>query len=140
MRKIVITLRILVGLSFLGSAIGKFTGGTDSVRDQLELAPWFWILVGAVELVGALALLASVWVMRLALPAGLLFVALMVGALVSHIRIGDPVSDMVAPAVLLLLSATISATAFWEDLALRDSLANRIAVSPDHVERRQTNV
>lgn len=138
MRRIGIVLRILVGLAFVVSAAGMFIEA-ESVASELQLATWFVILVTVVKFAGAVGLLTSFWIPRLALPSALLFVAVMAGALVTHIRIDDPVSNMIPPAVLLVLASVIAAIAFWEDLELRDSLASRIAVGPDFSERRQTN-
>lgn len=126
MRKIGIGLRIILGLAFSASAIGKFTGGADAMRDQLELAPWFWMLVGVIELAGGVALLLSLRINRLALPVGLLFVGTMAGAVVSHIRVDDPLSTMVAPLALLILAAIVSGIALQEDDELRYGIAERI--------------
>lgn len=139
MRRISIVLRILAGLAFIGSAAGMLAD-VDTMARDLQLETWFLTVVSIVKLASGIGLLASIWLSRLALPAGLLFVALMAGAVVTHIRIDDPVSNMAAPAVLLLLSAAIAAISFWEDLELRSSVAQRIAVSPDYGDRSQTNV
>lgn len=77
-----------------------------------------------IELAGALALLASLWYVRLALPAGVWLTGLMIGALVAHIRVDDPVSMMVVPAVLLILSAVIAVLGYqqaWVDREIEES-------------------
>lgn len=138
MRVVGFILRILVGLFFLTSAIPKFTGGADEVRADLEIATWFWQLTGVVELVGALALLASLWYVRLALAAGVWLVGLMIGALVAHVRVGDPVSDMVFPAVLLILSAVI-ATLAWQRAGIGERApAGDQAGPPVDLERKDS--
>lgn len=113
MRIASIVLRILIGLVFTSQSFLKLTGSADAWRDDLQIAPWFWILTGVVQLIGALGLFVSLRYERLSIPAGLLFVVVMLGALAAHIRVSDPVSDMVLPLVLLLLSSTIVAIS-WQ--------------------------
>lgn len=129
MRMLSIALRILVGLVFTGQAVMKLTGVQNEWRDDLQVAPWFWVLTGIIQLVGALGLFASLRVERLAIPSGLLFVGVMLGALATHIRAGDPVSALIFPAILLLLAAGIVATG-WQlagESVARDSGRQRDA-------------
>jgi uncharacterized membrane protein len=109
MRILSIVLRIIVGIVFLAQGVMKLTGVQNEWRDDLQVAPWFWALTGVIQLAGALGLLASLRFERLIVPSGLLFVFVMLGAIVQHVRIDDPVSHMLFPAVLLLLSAAIAA-------------------------------
>lgn len=109
MRKLAIGLQVLLGLAFLASAVPKLTGGGDAMREHLELAPWFWGLTTLVEIVGAVGLLAGISFPRLAAPAGLWIVALMAGALGAHLRVGDPVANMVPAAVYGVLALVVVA-------------------------------
>src|SRR5215217_2912541 len=86
-------LQVLLSLAFLASAILKLAGAADDMREHLEIAPWFWILTALVEIVGA---------------AGLLVAALMGGALVAHLRAGDPFTSMVPAAVYLVLALAVA--------------------------------
>lgn len=104
-----IGLQVLLGLGFLVSAILKLTGTADAMRDQLEIAPWFWTFTALVEIVGAVGMLAGIRFPRLAVPAGLWIVALMAGALVAHLRVGDPFTNMI-PAVVYLVLALVVVT------------------------------
>jgi putative oxidoreductase len=81
----------------------------DDTREHLEIAPWFWILTALVEIVGAAGMLAGINLPRLATPAGLWIAALMGGALVAHLRVGDPFTSMVPAAVYLVLALTVVA-------------------------------
>jgi hypothetical protein len=102
-------LQILLGLAFLASAILKLAGVADDTREHLEIAPWFWVLTALVEIVGAAGMLAGIKLPRLAAPAGLWIAALMGGALVAHLRVGDPFTSMVPAAVYLVLALTVVA-------------------------------
>ncbi|CAN5635408.1 hypothetical protein BH24ACT21_BH24ACT21_06160 [soil metagenome] len=102
-----IGLQVLLGLGFLASAISKLTGAADAMRDQLDIAPWFWILTALVEIVGAAGMFIGIKFPRLALPAGLWIAALMVGALIAHLRVGDPFTNMIPAAAYLLLALVV---------------------------------
>ena len=106
MHRVTIILQVLLGLGFLFSGLGKITGGMNDVRDDLEIASWFWSLTAVVEIIGAAGLLASLKIPRLAAPAAGWLVALMVGAIIAHVRVED-FSNLAAPVVLLVLSAVV---------------------------------
>ena len=102
-------LQILLSLAFLTSAILKLAGAADAMREHLEIAQWFWVLTALVEIVGAARMLVGITFPRLAAPAGLWIAALMGGALVAHLRVGDPFTSMVPAAVYLVLALTVVA-------------------------------
>lgn len=120
MRIVSIVVRVLLGLVFLAQGITKVAGMQNAWRDDLEIAPWFWVLTGIIQTAGALGLFASLRYESLAIPSGLVFVVVMLGALATHIRIGDPVSEMIAPAVLLLVAGLIVALG-WQQTQSTDS-------------------
>lgn len=101
-------LQVLLSLAFLASAILKLAGAADDMREHLEIAPWFWILTALVEIVGAAGMLVGIRFPRLAAPAGLWIAALMGGALVAHLRAGDPFTSMVPAAVYLVLALAVA--------------------------------
>ncbi len=108
MRIASIVLRVLVGLVFVFQGIVKLSGAANDWRDDLQVAPWAWVAIGVIQLAGAIGLFASFRYQRLIVPSALYFVAVMIGAIIQHIRIDDPVSEMVFPAVLLLMSGAIA--------------------------------
>ena len=109
MRRLAITLQVLLSLLFLFSATMKLTGGTEDVRLHLGIAPWFWALTAMVETFGAVGLLAGLNSPRLAVLAGLWLGATMLGGIVSHALVGDPPAEMLAATVLLALALTVVA-------------------------------
>jgi uncharacterized membrane protein YphA (DoxX/SURF4 family) len=98
--------RLLAGLAFVIAGIPKFAANAWEIRAFESFGlPWpdaFVILIGAIEIVGGLLLLAD----RLTRPTALLLAAVMVGAIVSSgIGHGDVVPSLtVAP---LLLAAAL---------------------------------
>ena len=105
----IVGLQVLLGLAFLASAILKLAGAADTMREHLEIAPWFWVLTALVEIVGAAGMFAGITFPRLAVPTGLWIAALMGGALVAHLRVGDPFTSMVPAAVYLVLALAVTA-------------------------------
>ncbi len=105
----IIVPQVLLGLAFLASAFSKLAGAAKQVRDHLEIAPWFWVATALVELAGAAGLLAGIRFPRLAMPAGLWMAALMVGAIASHLRVGDPLANTFPAAVLVVLALAVAA-------------------------------
>ena len=98
------TLRVLLAVVFLMSAIQKLTGNLDVARDHLDIAPWFWTLTAFVELAGVLGLLASLRFPFLATPAGLWISAIMVGAIATRLWVEDPPTDVFLEALLLAVA------------------------------------
>lgn len=127
MRTLSIVLSILIGDIFAAQGIMKLAGTQNEWRDDLQVAPWFWVITGIIQIVGALGLFASIRYRQLSVPSGLLFVAVMLGALATHMRVGDPVSQMLFPAVLLLLSGAIAAIGMQQP--------GEIVVSTEQTER-----
>jgi hypothetical protein len=61
-------------------------------------APWFMYVIGAIEFVAAFALLNR----RTIAPATAILIVVLIGAVGSHLRVGDPI-PMMLPAIISLL-------------------------------------
>ncbi len=96
-------LQVIAALGFLLAALGKFTGGAESVTTFVALGwgPLPRYLLASLELLGAIAL----FVPRLIGPAATGFVALTIGALAVQLGTGGSV---IMAAVLLVVSAIIA--------------------------------
>ncbi|MFE1601712.1 DoxX family protein [Methylobacterium sp. ID0610] len=72
---------------------------------------WFMVVVGLGQLLGAVLL----WVRGCVAPGALLLAAIMIGAVVSHLRAGDPVPTMLPACGLLavLLGLAYARRAEW---------------------------
>lgn len=96
---------VSVALAFLATELGKLAHD-DEMRDFFTASGypvWFLYAVIAFETIGAFALLAPG--VRLVAAAGLALV--MVGAIATHARNGDPASDSYEAAHLLVLLLSI---------------------------------
>ncbi|MGF1470683.1 MAG: DoxX family protein [Rubrobacteraceae bacterium] len=104
-----IILQVVLGLVFLGAGGSKLAGTQQMVGmfEHFKYPRWFMYFTGIVEVTGALAVLAGIFVPVLAVLGGLLLAATMVGALATHIRVGDPGSMMAPPAILLVLAIVV---------------------------------
>jgi len=107
-RFVVVGLQVLLALAFAASGIQKLVGTLEPMREHLGVAPWFWTLTALVELAGAAGMLAGLRFSRVAVFSGLWIASLMVGALVAHVRVGDPLAAMIPAAVLLVLALAVA--------------------------------
>ena len=71
------------------------------------LPGWAFYVVGALKLGIALALLIGLWVPALVPGAAALLLLLMLGALVMHRKVGDPLTKSMPALLMLALSGTL---------------------------------
>lgn len=101
-----ITLWVLQGIMALGFALNglmKLSGSPQAVAifEAMGTAGWMPYVIGVLEILGAIGLLIP----RLSGTAALAFIALMIGAVVSHLIWGG---SPVPAVVLLILSAVVA--------------------------------
>jgi len=103
--------QVVLGVVFLGAGGQKLRGADQMVDDfaRYRYPQWFRVVTGAVEVAGAAGMLAGLGRPALVPPAGLLLGATMVGAIVTHVRVGDPRRAVARPAVLLALTGVVLA-------------------------------
>ncbi|MDB5083212.1 MAG: hypothetical protein JWN30_98 [Bacilli bacterium] len=102
-------IQIILGLLFLMAGVMKFAAKQQVEAFQKYGYPqWFRIVTGVVEVIGAVGLIVGIWNPMLATLAGLWLGVTMLGALITHIRLHDPVKVMITPIVLLILSVIVS--------------------------------
>jgi uncharacterized membrane protein YphA (DoxX/SURF4 family) len=98
-------LQVLAAITFAMGGLNKVLGETQTVAgfEKMGMGDWFRYLIGALELAGAAALLIPI----LAGLAGLAFVGLMIGAIITQATVFD--GEMVAiPAAVLVFVAIIA--------------------------------
>jgi hypothetical protein len=114
-------LQLIVGLGLLNvwlvrsrSATAYRGGSATSLREEFAvygLPGAAFFVVGALKVSAGIVLIAGVRVEALAgLPvrvAGGLIAALMVGALLMHVKVGDPIKKAVPATLMLAMSVTI---------------------------------
>jgi putative oxidoreductase len=108
-------LQILMGVFFVvASAAPKFVGDAYAVEIfvQIGAGDWFRYFVGAVELAGGIGLMVP----RLAAPAAVGLMGLMIGAAVTQAVVLDAPAMVVSPIIFFVLVAVIA----W---GRRDSIA-----------------
>ena len=108
---VAIVLQILLGVAFLGAGGSKLAGVPMQVEvfDRLRLPQGFRLVVGVIEIVGALGVLVGIAVHSVAVVAALGLDAVMLGALLLHLRAHDAAQKLVPPAVLLGVTAVVVA-------------------------------
>lgn len=99
-------------LLYLTAGVPKLLGSPDAMAgfEHFGYPQWFRVVVGVVEVVGALALL---WPRVTAVAAAAL-AAVMAGAAWSHVRVGES-PDAALPAILCVLLVAI-AWVRWPDM------------------------
>ena len=94
-RRILWALRVLLALVFAAAGAAKLAGAASMVQvfDHIGIGQWFRYLTGIVEVGGAILLLVP----GAAFPAGLLLLATMVCAVMTHLFVigGSPVPAIV---------------------------------------------
>jgi len=115
---VLITLQLIVALGILNVWLLRagrptpFRGGAaKSLREEFAaygLPFWFMCAVGVLKVVLALALIAAVWIHRLAQPAAMGLGLLMLGALLMHIKVKDPVKKALPSIAVLAMCFAIA--------------------------------
>lgn len=87
----------------------KFRSNPQMVDEykRYGVPSWFRILIGLLEIGGAVLMIWGIWNESLAAAGGLLLAVIMIGAVTTHLRIKDPMTRFIAPFVLLILSIIV---------------------------------
>ena len=118
METVMVILQVAAALGLLNVWLLRFTQSTSyrggDARTMVEefaaygLPAWFTYLIGSLKIGAALALIAGIWLPALVLPAAVMICVLMLGALVMHARIGDPLKKSLPALGMLGLCAAIA--------------------------------
>ena len=118
MKTVVACFQIIVALGLLNVWLlrfGKSTayrgGAARSMPEEFAaygLPAWSTYVIGILKVASALCLIAGLWLPRIVLPAALLIVVLMLGALAMHLKVQDPLKKSLPALVMLILSAIIA--------------------------------
>ncbi len=100
------TLAITLAVTFVFTGLPMATGRSSSVEQgrHLGFSPRDYRLLGLVQIVGAVALAIGVFWEPLAIAAAAGFSLMMLGAVVTHLRAGDPAVKLI-PAVIFGLAS-----------------------------------
>lgn len=118
MREVAIALQLLIAAGIVNVWIlrsGKATAfrpdGAKSLREEFShygYPDWVRIGVGTAKLTLAALLVVGIWFPPLAAGAGVAMALLMLVAVVSHVRVGDPLMKSVPALTMLLLSVLVA--------------------------------
>ncbi|MFB6187320.1 MAG: DoxX family protein [Halobacteriaceae archaeon] len=101
----------LLGMFMLGSGGTKLVGIDMQVEnfDHFGYPQWFRILIGGIEVLGALYLMvAFITVPTFALAGSFLITIILLGAILTHIRVGDTIKEIALPTILLGVTITVA--------------------------------
>ena len=103
-----VVLTIVLAAVFLGAGIPKILGTKTSLRmrDQLQIKPQLYRVVGFLEIAAVAGLLIGLFVPVLSVAAAGGLALLMIGAIVTYIRAGEAKGSL--PAAVLFV-ATVAA-------------------------------
>jgi uncharacterized membrane protein YphA (DoxX/SURF4 family) len=110
-------LQVIVGLGLLNvwllrrqSATAYRGGDAKNLKDEFATyglpAPMFYV-VGGLKIACGVLLLVGLGYAPVVLPAAAVVAVLMLGAVVMHLKVGDPVSKYVPAALMLAMSVAI---------------------------------
>lgn len=121
MKIVSLIIQLIVALGLLNVWLLRFNrptpyraGFSKSMPEEFAaygLPAWTLWLVGALKVASALCLIIGVWVPALVLPATGLIASLMLGAILMHLRVRDPLMKSVPAGTVLVLSGFVLATA-----------------------------
>lgn len=110
-------LQLIVGLGLLNvwlvrrtSATSYRGGAAQTLQEEFAaygLPPLAYVVVGVLKIGAALVLIAGVFIAMPVRAAAALVVALMLGAIAMHVRVGDPVMKSLPAVLILALSVAI---------------------------------
>lgn len=72
------------------------------------LPSWFCYLIGFLKVGSALSLILGLWIPALTLPASLLVMGLMLGAVTMHAKVKDPIKKALPASAMLIMSIIVS--------------------------------
>lgn len=108
MNMVSIIIQIILALGFLMFGASKL--GSKQMVDEFTrygMPQWFRVITSLLEIAGAALLVAGIWNDSLIAIGGLLLAVIMAGAVITHLRIKDPVSKIGMPIILLILTLVI---------------------------------
>ena len=86
-------------------------GNAKNMQEEFSnygLSKWFMLFIGFLKVIFALLLLLGIWVPVLTQPSALCIAVLMVGAIVMHFKIKDPLKKSLPAFIMLVLSLYVA--------------------------------
>lgn len=121
MKIVSLIIQLIVALGLLNVWLLRFhkktsyrPGGAASMREEFAtygLPVWSLWLVGGLKVSCAVCLLAGIWIPIVVKPAASVIAMLMVGAILMHVKVRDPLVKSLPAGIVLLLTAVVLANA-----------------------------
>lgn len=118
MNTIILVAQVVVALAILNvwvlraqKATAWRGGNATNLREEFAvygLPAWFMRVVGALKISFAALLVAGIWIPALTKPAAFGLGILMLGAVVMHFKVGDPIQKALPAFTMLVLCAVIA--------------------------------
>lgn len=118
MQTVLILLQLVVSLGIINVWLlraGRATpyrGGTSrTLREEFAvygLPFWFLCAVGVLKIGLAISLIAAIWIHPLARPAAIGMGVLMIGAVLMHLKVGDPIRKALPAIAVLAMCGVLS--------------------------------
>jgi uncharacterized membrane protein YphA (DoxX/SURF4 family) len=115
---ILIALQIIIALGIFNVWILRFGkssnwrgGEAKNMKEEFQvygLPSWFVGVIGFLKILFALMLVIGLWIPALVQPAATGIAVLMLGAIVMHIKVKDPLTKSLPAFSLLVLSAIVA--------------------------------
>ena len=119
MENISIVIKIFIFISIINVWFVRFNKSTSwrggdacDMKDEFKkygLSETMLYIVGGLKVLSALALLISIWIPSLTVPAASLMAILMAGAVSMHVKINDPLRSSIPAFSFLVLSIVLIA-------------------------------
>lgn len=85
-------------------------GNSSNMKEEFAvygLPPWSVYAIGSLKVLCAIGLLAGIWLPSLVTPSGGGLAVLMLGAVIMHVKVGDPPKKSLPAFTLLVLSVLV---------------------------------
>ena len=115
---LLLTLNLIIALGILNVWVVRFNqktefrgGDANSLKEEFEtygLPVWFMYIIGFVKISLSILLIIGIWIPQINLYISLAMTLLMIGAIIMHLKIQDPLKkSLPAFSILLLLVGVI---------------------------------
>lgn len=109
MHTVILVLQVILGAFFLLTGITKLASKKQVEEfKQFGYPQGFRILIGLLQAGGGAGFMVGSWLPVIAMLAGIGFTLMMLGALMTHLRVKDPARVFVKPMVCLILSLVVA--------------------------------
>lgn len=118
MEYIIISIKLGIALSIMNVWLFRFKkstiwrgGQAETMKEEFEsygLPEWLMFVVGGLKVIFSLGLLASISISELEVPSAYGIAILMLGAIIMHLKISDPIKKSLPAFIFLTLSLIVA--------------------------------